>query len=512
MPAARLLDFPPGSTLAIDDLVYLHDTSTGEEIRATIQTLLAYIAATNGIPVSDEGITLTPRARLNFIGTGVTATDNSAANRTDITIPGSAIIFAEEGSNLPARSTINFIGTGVTATDNPGAGRTDVTISGGTVGVQDEGTSLTTRTTLNFTGNAISATDDSGNNRTNITVNHVSIADEGSVLTSRPLLNFLGANVTAVDNGGANRTDITISGAQLNIADEGTLLPNRPTLNFNGGGVQAIDNPGNNRTDINISTIINGGQGVSSAEEFMIPLLARGASLSAGMVASFAMPFDFKLESAFVACEPFSTIATNPLIVNVTADGTSVFSTNPRIPVGAVNSSTHTPVISLSTILQNAWVIAEIETPLPTAGGLNPVLILRGTRLANSGFAARATASVTLPALAANGVATGTLTMTRSCVIIGVTVNRPGWVRLYTDAVSMGNDGARTRDVDPSTSAGVVVETIHTGSTLTIIPGTPSMAVNATSPSPTAAFPLRVTNDGTTGDFTVTVTYLPIEF
>lgn len=38
--------------------------------------------------VQDEGSALTQRASLNFTGAGVTATDNSANNRTNITIPG----------------------------------------------------------------------------------------------------------------------------------------------------------------------------------------------------------------------------------------------------------------------------------------------------------------------------------------------------------------------------------------------------------------------------------------
>ena len=41
-----------------------------------------------GIRIQDEGVDLTVRKILNFVGAGVTATDDSAHARTDVTIPG----------------------------------------------------------------------------------------------------------------------------------------------------------------------------------------------------------------------------------------------------------------------------------------------------------------------------------------------------------------------------------------------------------------------------------------
>lgn len=82
--------------------------------------------------VQDEGTPLTPRAALNFIGPGVTVTDNSGSGRTEVTIPGGAgsgySTIAEEGSTLTQRGVLNFVGAAVTATDNPGTGRTDITV------------------------------------------------------------------------------------------------------------------------------------------------------------------------------------------------------------------------------------------------------------------------------------------------------------------------------------------------------------------------------------------------
>jgi hypothetical protein len=76
----------------------------------------------------DEGSSLALRDNVNFVGAGVTATDNSGAGRTDVTIPGLAV--ADEASALPAQPTLNFTGAGVTATNNSGSNRTDVAVSG----------------------------------------------------------------------------------------------------------------------------------------------------------------------------------------------------------------------------------------------------------------------------------------------------------------------------------------------------------------------------------------------
>src|SRR5215475_14138145 len=46
-------------------------------------------------------------------------------------IPGALNLVQDEGANLPTRSNINFVGTGVTATDDGANNRINVTIPGG---------------------------------------------------------------------------------------------------------------------------------------------------------------------------------------------------------------------------------------------------------------------------------------------------------------------------------------------------------------------------------------------
>lgn len=85
---------------------------------------------TAGHVIEDEGVGLTQRANLNFVGAGVTVTDS--APDTIVTIPGGAgHVIQDESVSLAARTNLNFVGAGVTVTDDAGNDQTDVTISGG---------------------------------------------------------------------------------------------------------------------------------------------------------------------------------------------------------------------------------------------------------------------------------------------------------------------------------------------------------------------------------------------
>lgn len=203
-----------------------HADGGADELNVT--NLSGVLADPQKILVQDEGSPLAAvRTKLNFVGAGVTATDDAAGGRTTITIPGMTlhsgnhakfgadelnvtnlsgtladpqkIVVQEEGTALTPRTKINFIGAGVTATDDAVGGRINVTISGaaashagthtkggtdelnvtnlsGTLAdpqkviVQDEGTALTARTKINFTGAGVSVTDDTTNGRINVNI------------------------------------------------------------------------------------------------------------------------------------------------------------------------------------------------------------------------------------------------------------------------------------------------------------------------------------------------------
>jgi hypothetical protein len=91
----------------------------------------------SGHTVEDEGTPLTARTKLNFVGAGVTVTDDAGDDATVVTIPGGAGVeghaIEEEGTPVTVRSKLNFVGTGVTVTDDAGDDASVVTIPGNPV-------------------------------------------------------------------------------------------------------------------------------------------------------------------------------------------------------------------------------------------------------------------------------------------------------------------------------------------------------------------------------------------
>ena len=95
---------------------------------------------------------------------------NDNFDKIDSAMPGGqgGHTIQEEGSTLPVRGKLNFIGSGITATDNGATGATDVTVSitGAGHTVKDEGSALTAQPNLNFTGAGVTCTNDAGNSAT----------------------------------------------------------------------------------------------------------------------------------------------------------------------------------------------------------------------------------------------------------------------------------------------------------------------------------------------------------
>jgi len=71
-----------------------------------------------GHVIEDEGVSLPQRTNLNFVGSGVTVTDDVGNDRTVVTIPTGGHVIEDEGSTLPQRAILNFVGSGVTVTDD----------------------------------------------------------------------------------------------------------------------------------------------------------------------------------------------------------------------------------------------------------------------------------------------------------------------------------------------------------------------------------------------------------
>jgi hypothetical protein len=114
-----------------------------------------------------------------------------------------------------------------------------------------------------------------------------------------------------------------------------------------------------------------------------------------------------------------------------------------------------------------------------------------------------------MAALANGATATGNVTLPKSCVVLGIEQNRAGWVRLYSSVSASAGDASRTRGGIPTPGAGVAVDVILLAAAIQTLEPKP-LLVNAETPT-TTSYPVRATNDGTTGNFIVTVHYLQLE-
>jgi len=186
----------------------------------------------SSITVQDEGTALTQRTAINFVGAGVTATDDSVNSRTTVTIPGggsgTSITVQDEGTVLTQRTVLNFTGAGVTATDNV-TGRTDIIIPGGS------GIPASTVTTK---GDLIAATG-------NATVGRLGVGTDGQVLTASSAAST-GLSWTAPSSSGGGLNPATTFQVITASAQNVYLMPtgaNSRCIITASGGVVAIKDP-----------------------------------------------------------------------------------------------------------------------------------------------------------------------------------------------------------------------------------------------------------------------------
>jgi len=168
--------------------------------------------------IQDEGIALPFRPTLNFIGTGVVATEDVPNNRINVDIPGNV----QPHDLLDGSQNQDTVANAVTQGD---------LIVGNASPLWDV---LAIGTSLQQLRVNAGGTDLEYFTPAPATSFYQTIQDEGGALAQQPTFNFIGTGVTAVDDPGNNRTNITIPGnvqphALLDGVQNNDTVANAPT-------------------------------------------------------------------------------------------------------------------------------------------------------------------------------------------------------------------------------------------------------------------------------------------
>lgn len=104
----------------------------------------ALLAERDGHIIQDEGVDLAQQPRLNFVGAGVTVTNDAGNNKTLVTIPRDGHNIEFEGSDITQRDDLNFTGDAVHVSDSGGKTVVDINhkMSDGDVGNHQISTSI----------------------------------------------------------------------------------------------------------------------------------------------------------------------------------------------------------------------------------------------------------------------------------------------------------------------------------------------------------------------------------
>lgn len=227
--------------------------------------------------IQDEGTARTDRANLNFVGGGVSATDDSGNNATVVTIPGDAVTSVNGATGAVSLDTDDVA---------EGTAKYNVTHTGQVTGATSltvDKTAITGQTdAAPATGDSILFSDasDSGNLKEGLIsqvlslITGLSVGQGGtgaSTLTDAGVLVGNGTGAIQATGAGTAGQVLTSNGAGVDptfqaapsgghtIEDEGTPLTARTSLNFVGSGVTAADSGGKT-----VVTISSGGDALTS--------------------------------------------------------------------------------------------------------------------------------------------------------------------------------------------------------------------------------------------------------
>ena len=284
--------FLPRLSEAIGNKFLAYNTATGR---------VSYTdgAGNSSVTVQEEGSNVVSSSTINFVGSGVTA--SNVGGVATITVPGgiTGVAVQEEGTNVVASANrINFVGSGVTASNVSGVATITVSGSGiGGIAVQEEGTNVvSTANTVNFVGAGVTASNVGG--VATITIagggSGITVQEESStVVATATTVNFLGAGVTASNVGGV--AVVTVPGGVNTMYSGSPVTTPAETINFV-GPLANVTNVGfgTNTTDVVIgltvqdeSTVVTGNAAIGT-----LNFLGAGVTVTAGPtgVANITIP------------------------------------------------------------------------------------------------------------------------------------------------------------------------------------------------------------------------------
>lgn len=131
------------------------------------------------------------------------------------------------------------------------------------------------------------------------------------------------------------------------------------------------------------------------------------------------------------------------------------------------------------------------------------------TNLGVAAAPARTTAQVTTGSLANGASEDVTFTLAKGYRIISITTSRAARVRVYTTAAARTADASRATTADPAADAGVILDYVTSDTSAHSL--SPQADGSSLESSPSASISASVTNMGSTGTVTVTLTYLATE-
>jgi hypothetical protein len=144
-------------------------------------------------------------------------------------------------------------------------------------------------------------------------------------------------------------------------------------------------------------------------------------------------------------------------------------------------------VLASATNGQRSWVDPS------TFGGGTPSALQQSTFSATINETATGVGSITLPKL---------------FTIVAMESTKAAWVRVYASEASFNTDVGRNRAQAPQRGSGIVADPVFESSGK--IWWDPAETYSNQESPTSNTYPVRVTNDGSSGAVTITITYLPI--